>query len=206
MEKITSRRPLKSRQTTWAKSLSKMMAEAGISPNMISFMSMVFALLSFLAALKGSALGAIFAAVFIQLRLICNLMDGMVAVEFGKKSKTGDMWNDVPDRFADVIIILGVGYLIKDRPFAMELAWLNGALAVFTAYIRVLGASLNLPHYFLGPMAKPQRMALATIIFLGEAYLGSGSLAFYGLIIMLVGQIVTCFRRLSKIKNALETR
>ncbi|WP_408095935.1 CDP-alcohol phosphatidyltransferase family protein [Peredibacter sp. HCB2-198] len=203
MEKQTARRPLKSRQTAWAKALSRMIAQAGISPNMISFMSMVFAALSLGSALLGHP---IFAALFIQMRLICNLMDGMVAVEFGKKSKTGDLWNDVPDRFADVAIILGAGYLSQQYPFAVELAWANGTLAVMTAYLRVLGASLASPHYYIGPMAKPHRMAILTAAFIGEAIYPGGTLLYGALIIMLVGQVITCVRRLNRIAVDLENK
>lgn len=206
MEKTTARRPLKSRQTAWAKNLSRVIAHAGISPNMISFFSMVFAALSLVAAISGGRAGAILAALFIQMRLICNLMDGMVAVEFGKKSKTGDLWNDVPDRFADVVIILGAGYLSKGQPYAIELAWANGVLAVMTAYLRVLGASLKSPHYYIGPMAKPHRMAILTGAFIIEAIYPNGVVIYAALIIMVVGQVVTCFRRLSKITHDLETK
>ena len=43
------------------------------------------------------------AALCIQLRLVCNLLDGMVAVEHGKGSPSGPIWNELPDRFADVL-------------------------------------------------------------------------------------------------------
>lgn len=206
MEKTTARRPLKSRQTAWARNLSRVIANAGISPNMISFFSMVFAALSLVAAIMGGRGGAILAALFIQMRLVCNLMDGMVAVEFGKKSKTGDLWNDVPDRFADVVIILGAGYLSRNQPYAIELAWANGVLAVMTAYLRVLGASLKSPHYYIGPMAKPHRMAILTGAFIIEAIYPNGVVIYGALIIMVLGQVATCFRRLSKITNDLETK
>lgn len=210
MENTTARRPLKSRQTAWAKKLSKLIADAGISPNMISFMSMVFAACSPAAAAYavngGGRISIICAAVFIQLRLICNLMDGMVAVEFGKKSKTGDLWNDVPDRFADVAIILGAGYLAGVHPHSMDLAWANGVLAVMTAYLRVIGASLQSPHYYIGPMAKPHRMALLTVAFIAEAIYPTGIICYAALWIMLVGQVITCFRRLSKVSNDLENK
>ena len=35
------------------------------------------------------------AAGMIQLRLVCNLLDGMVAVEGGMKTKSGELYNDV---------------------------------------------------------------------------------------------------------------
>lgn len=206
MKNIPARRPLKSRQTLWASKLAKSLADSGISPNMISFMSIVFAALSMLSAFKGLWYFTILAALFIQLRLICNLMDGMVAVEFGKKSKTGDLWNDVPDRFADFLIILGAGLLARAQPYAMDLAYINGGLAILTAYLRVLGASVGSPQYFSGPMAKPQRMALLTLAFLLESYFANGIYAYMALILMLVGQALTCYRRLSLIAFDLEKK
>lgn len=46
----------------------------------------------------------ILAAVFIQCRLLCNLFDGMVAVEGGKSTPSGELFNDIPDRVADPLI------------------------------------------------------------------------------------------------------
>ena len=41
-----------------------------------------------------------------QLRLLCNMMDGLVAVEGGLKSKAGDLFNEAPDRIEDVILLV----------------------------------------------------------------------------------------------------
>ena len=35
----------------------------------------------------------------------------MVAIEGGKKSANGDLYNDMPDRFADALFIIPVGYV-----------------------------------------------------------------------------------------------
>lgn len=43
----------------------------------------------------------------IQARLICNLLDGMVAQESGVKSSLGKIMNEVPDRYSDIILLLG---------------------------------------------------------------------------------------------------
>lgn len=198
-----SRRPLKSRQTLWAQKLAQALAGRGISPNAISFLSMVFALLSFVAAFYRLP---ILAAIGIQLRLLCNLMDGMVAVEFNKKSKTGDLWNDVPDRVADVLIIMGAGIFCMDYPQGLNLGWLNGCLAVLTAYLRVLGASLASPHYFMGPMGKPHRMAILTLAYIVEAIFMKGVFIYTSLIMMALGQLITCIRRLRQIAIDLEKK
>ena len=50
------------------------------------------------------------AALFCQFRLLCNLFDGMVAIEGGKQELDGPFWNEFPDRVADILIFVGVGY------------------------------------------------------------------------------------------------
>src|SRR6266576_3410050 len=44
----------------------------------------------------------------------------------------------------------------------VEGGWLAAVLAVITAYVRALGTSAGASPYFLGPMAKPHRMAVMT--------------------------------------------
>ena len=66
--------------------------------------------------LAGSADGVlrvvllVLAALFCQLRLLCNLLDGMVAIEAGKSAGDGPFWNEFPDRVSDILIVVGLGY------------------------------------------------------------------------------------------------
>lgn len=173
-EHLASRRSLKSRDTRWARALAGWLARSGITPNAISVFSVVFAggaMACFLVAgdqtstagTLSSWLGAI---ACIQLRLLCNLMDGMVAVEGGKGSPVGAIYNDAPDRVADVLILVGAGYSGAGDPGVVKLfhvipmGWCCAVVAVWTAYLRVLGASLTGTHDFRGPMAKQHRMAV----------------------------------------------
>lgn len=41
------------------------------------------------------------------------MLDGMVAIEGGHQSKAGPIYNDVPDRFSDVIIFFCAGYTVQ---------------------------------------------------------------------------------------------
>ena len=52
------------------------------------------------------------------------------------------------------------GYAVRPFHYGALLGWSAAVLAVLTAYVRVLGASLGTTHQFIGPMAKPHRMAL----------------------------------------------
>ena len=105
------------------------------------------------------------------------MLDGLVAIEGGRKTVYGEIFNDMPDRFADVVILVGAGYSIANFSWGRELGWLAAVLAVMTAYIRLLGGSMGVQQYFLGPMAKPHRMALLTaacVFSVFENYFGLG--------------------------------
>jgi hypothetical protein len=75
-----NRRPIAARGSGWAQRLAAALARSAISPNQISVASVVFAAIG--AALLvwwPSAPGLLLCALCIQLRLVCNLLDGMVA-------------------------------------------------------------------------------------------------------------------------------
>jgi phosphatidylglycerophosphate synthase len=165
----TGRRPLKSRDLPFFKNLAAGLARVGVTPNAISFFSIVFGVLAGVA-FWGTTLAHsewslrlhwLLAAVFIQLRLVANLLDGMVAVEGRKGGPTGDLWNEAPDRISDAAIFIGAGYAWGSSP---TLGWAAALTAVFVAYVRALGASVGAGQCFLGPQAKPHRMALMTAL------------------------------------------
>ncbi|MEP2776018.1 MAG: CDP-alcohol phosphatidyltransferase family protein [Luteolibacter sp.] len=205
----SARRPLKSRASAWAGWLSGVLVRSGISANSISVCSVVFSLAAGAVLLcVGQGLlntwGFLAAAVLIQLRLICNLMDGMVAIEGGKKSAVGDLYNEVPDRIADVAILGGFGFCAIGQPWGMHLGWLAASLAVMTAYVRMQGASLTGKHDFRGPMAKPQRMALVTGTCVVAAFLPAAiDWVFWALTLMIMGEVATLYRRLAGISAIL---
>ena len=210
----TNRRPLKSRDTRWAKSAAAVLARAGISPNAISAGSVVAAAaaagamhFASTAESAGIAIACFLAAALaVQLRLLANLLDGMVAVEWNRRSPAGEVWNDLPDRIADSLILVGAG-VSAGTP---TLGWLAALLAVSTAYVRVLGGACGLPQSFAGPMAKPHRMAALTAALVAAAVevhfgFGARSLAI-ALSVIILGEIVTIVRRTLAILRALESR
>ena len=210
------RRPIKTRNAGWAKKIAVFLKEIGLTPNVISIMSVVFALLAgaaffsiqFLDATYLKSLSFVLAAVLIQLRLLCNLFDGMVAVEGNLKSNSGEIYNDFPDRLSDMFIIVGVGYSITYYPWGYLLGWVAGYLAILTAYTRVLGHSSGAKQYFLGPMAKPHRMALITaaaLIASVELFFTEKNLSILiALMLLILGGIITVIRRLRSIVGELE--
>jgi phosphatidylglycerophosphate synthase len=211
------RRELATRQAGWAIALARWLAGRGVRPNAVSVAGVGFATLSALAfALtadldrEARAAVLIAAAAGIQLRLLCNLLDGMLAVEQGLKSRTGDIYNEVPDRLADIVILLGAGYAVRDLPNGVTLGWAAALAAVLTAYIRVFGGSIGTVQHFVGPMAKQHRMftlTVATLAAVGEALTGAPARAIrIGLAIIVAGSIVTAIRRTRRIFVEVKTR
>jgi phosphatidylglycerophosphate synthase len=202
-----ARRPLASRSTRWAGFLSTAAVRAGLSADGISILSLVFAgagaagLLT-LAAPWNLAAGA----AGVQLRLLCNLLDGMVAIEGGRKSRLGVLYNEVPDRVADSLFLVALGYAIG-IPW---LGWLGALAAAVTAYIRVLGGTFGLAQDFRGPLAKQHRMAVMTagcLLGIGE-FLWRGSMLVVEAAawIIAIGAIVTCGTRIHAIARQLRAR
>jgi phosphatidylglycerophosphate synthase len=207
------RRPIATRNAGWAQSLARWLANSRVTPNQISIASMVA------AAVAGAAFWAsgytsgiahitllLLAAAFCQARLICNLLDGMVAMEGGKREASGPFWNEFPDRVADILILAGAGLGIGHPALGFAAA----TMAVFTAYVRELGRATGAPSDFSGPMAKPHRMAVMT----GAAILATvepllpqtpGTILMAALWVVTIGAILTVLRRAVRLVGWLKT-
>jgi phosphatidylglycerophosphate synthase len=146
-------------------------------------------------------------ALMVQGRLLCNLLDGMVAIEGGKKTKSGEIFNELPDRIADPIILIGAGYCLGANPL---LGWAAGVLALLTAYVRALGVAAGASQQFCGPMAKPHRMAVITIAAVAQAVLIWTRVTFplisWALAVICVGCVITIIRRTARIIAELEAK
>lgn len=213
MAQDSDRRPLASRDTGWARGIARRLSASGITPNQISMASMAMAAVAGAAFwLAGSAVSGprtallLAAALFCQLRLLCNLFDGMVAIEGGKQEADGPFWNEFPDRVADILILTGIGYGIG----LPALGWAAAAFAVLTAYTRELGRNCGLPADFSGPMAKQHRMATITaaalLSLLEPLWRGRGEVLEIALWLIAVGAAVTAFRRAANIVRGLRAR
>lgn len=213
MAQSDDRRPLASRDTSWARAVARRLSASGITPNQISMASMAMAAVAgaafWLAGSTASGSRAallLVAALFCQFRLLCNLFDGMVAIEGGKQAADGPFWNEFPDRVADILILTGVGYGIG----APTLGWAAAAFAVLTAYTRELGRNCGLAADFSGPMAKQHRMATITaaalLSLLEPLWRGQDEVLLIALGLIAVGAAVTALRRAANIVRALRAR
>jgi len=216
---MTNRRKVAARKITVFQQLAKLLIKAGLRPNHISIASAIFAMLaglalafSFQAERKLQIFLYSLAIIGIQARLVCNLVDGLMAVEGKLQTASGELFNDVPDRISDVVILIGAGCAARTLSLEMiYLGWTAALLAVLTAYVRTLGAAMTGRHDFSGPMAKQHRMFLVTLGCVG-AVAESFSLWSAGysmsvmLVLVIVGSFLTCLNRLYKLYDYLEKK
>jgi phosphatidylglycerophosphate synthase len=215
-EQLT-RRPIRARDTRWAAACARFLARLGCRPNQISVASAAVGAISGACLwLSGSSKPGtasvllVCGAVLVQVRLLCNLFDGMVAIEGGFKTKSGEIFNELPDRFADAFILIGAGYAAPRIDWMPVAGFVAAVLAVITAYVRSLGASAGASQQFCGPMAKQQRMFLVTLasvatavlVWFGEAFPIIG----WTLVVISAGCVFTIFRRTARIIGELERK
>lgn len=146
--------------------LADAVTRTGLSANAVSVTSVGFAAAGAAAtALTAGADGVgerclwLAGGVCIQLRALCNLLDGMVAERRGTASAVGTLYNEVPDRLSDVAMFVGLGA----AGGAWALGWATACAAVLVAYVRAQAAAAGAGQDYGGPMAKPLRMHLVAL-------------------------------------------
>ena len=208
-----NRRPISSRNHSWAQRLAVRLTKMNVSANCISLASLVFAFVGFIAlwlsadvSLRWQPTLYVGAALCCQLRLLCNLMDGMVAMESSVQMPIGALWNEIPDRFSDILFFVGLGFAANNMTLALVLA----VLAVLLSYVREFGHGVDGTMDFVGPMAKPHRMALTTFALLlasvvavlpafATSNITSSDVLSLGIWLMVFGCLVTLIRRIKRL-------
>jgi phosphatidylglycerophosphate synthase len=202
---VTDRRPIAARRVGVFNRLATALAAAGVSANAISIIGMLAAIAAgLLLAFVHAWWTYLLVAAFVQLRLLANLLDGMVAIAANRASALGELFNEVPDRVSDSAVLIGLGFAAGASPMLGAVA---AVLAVMTAYVRTVGKAAGLPSDFRGPMAKQHRMAVVTAWAIVAAIVPSISvewhLPLWALGVIVVGSLLTCLRRLVGIAGQL---
>jgi phosphatidylglycerophosphate synthase len=215
-ETAIDRRPIATRNRKWAQGATAWLAKRNVSPNAISVAGMFACIIAGIALALTSVADYrilwLIAAAGAQLRLTANMLDGMVAIASGRTSKTGEIYNEVPDRISDAAVFVGAGFAWGGN---VTLGYIATILAIFTAYTRAAGKIAGAPNEFCGPMAKQHRMLVITLICLYSAITPRSwqmvtfndwqiGLMTVGLALIVVGCVITVIRRVSRIARALK--
>ena len=227
-EATGDRRPIATRKLRVSQACARALATRHVPANAISVAGMICgaAAGACLVATSFAGDGAggwgvrilfLAAAGGIQLRLLANMLDGMVAIASGTASALGELYNEIPDRVSDTLILAGAGYALGGDP---ALGWAAALVAMFVTYIRALGKGMGVPGLFQGPMSKSHRMFTLTVtcVYLGAAPGGwqpmwrpAGRALPVGIVsaalaLIIVGGLVTAGRRLMPIVRACKER
>jgi len=186
---IGDRRPLASRGWKTSERIARWLARRGITPNAISIAGMLCGIAAGIMFFETSRVSHpwifwLSGAVLVQLRLLANLYDGMVAVLRQIASPVGELFNDVPGFVATIF-------------------------AIFLAYLRAEGKVAGAHQEFCGPMAKQQRMATVTLVAIACAIVPGATdwqVPMFALWLIIAGCIVTAIRRLQRISATLRHR
>lgn len=212
------RRPIKSRSWTIFANIATAIANSGVSANAISASSILIALIGTSLMIASvhieqafiTTICLVLAAVMVQLRLIGNLLDGMVAERSNSNSVIGRIYNEAPDRVSDILFILGFGYIAHTH-LAFAFGAIAACMAVLTAYVRMLAHEVGTRQPFLGPMAKPHRMVILIVSLFLLAFLPDhlaeqwwGPSQSWGIVelalwLIILGCLITSWRRLRRI-------
>lgn len=129
----------------------------------------------------------------VLVRLLLNLMDGLVAREIGLASAWGEVKNEFGDRVADTAIFLGLGF---GGYAEVRLAALALALILCVSYLGLLGKAVGGSRVYRGVFGKGDRMISLALFTLYPLF--SGNLTSYNwyLALAVVAATVTIIQRL----------
>ena len=182
--------------------IARAMANAGISPNAVSILSLLFAALS--GALyyysTDSPVMVLAAGILVALNSFMDAMDGLMARYLGVASAKGDFLDHVIDRYSDVFIICGIF-------FGGHVQWQIGVVTIvgvlLTSYLGTQAQALHLGRYYGGVIGRADRLVLIMLsslvyfFYSAEVY-GFTSLGWMILIIG-IGSHITAFQRMRHI-------
>jgi len=106
--------------------------------------------------------------VWLFVRMALNAIDGMLAREFGQKSKLGGYLNELCDVVSDAALLLPFAFV---APFTAWTVFLVIFLAVLSEYAGVMGPLVGASRRYDGPLGKSDR---ALVIGALGAWIGLG--------------------------------
>lgn len=206
-----SRRPVAMRSSQMLQQLARWLATRGVSANAVSLLSIGCALVAAFAlvgyGLHGGILPLLTAAIFIFARGICNLLDGLIAIENDRRSPVGAFFNEAPDRISDTLLFTALG-------LAWDWSWMGlsaglslSLLCLATAYVRALGKTLTGEDDFRGPLAKPHRVGVLIVgLLVGSLLPSHWPFLAVTLVILFLGTLLTIATRTCHLLNTLKAR
>ena len=137
-------------------------ARLGLTPNAVSALAFV------VAAVAGGAfyfaqsdpLLYLAGAVLVFLNGLLDILDGALARELGTASKAGDLLDHVLDRYADIVIIVGLAGGVGD--WRLGVAAVTGVL--MTSYLGTQAQAVGIDRVYGGLLGRADRLVLVGLV------------------------------------------
>jgi CDP-diacylglycerol--glycerol-3-phosphate 3-phosphatidyltransferase len=142
--------------------LAGWLARRDVAPDLITAAGIVPALLggACLAVAAWHPLALLAVPFLAAGRLVANLLDGMVAREFGASRPLGEIWNEMADRLGDVLFIGGLAFCpAVDSRLALAAA----VMPLLASYVGLAAKAAGGRRGYGGIMSKPGRMGVLAV-------------------------------------------
>ena len=178
----------------------------GLSPNGVSVIAFLLAVAAggVYAVAPGEPLLYLLGAVLVFLNGWLDLVDGALAREMETASSAGDLLDHVLDRYADIVIIVGLAAGIAR--WALGIAAVTGVL--MTSYLGTQAQAVGLDRVYGGLLGRADRLALVGVVTgvaaIVRSTLAGLSLVGWLLVVFAVVGHVTAFQRFSHAMRGLD--
>ncbi|MEF8784735.1 MAG: CDP-alcohol phosphatidyltransferase family protein [Haloarculaceae archaeon] len=137
-------------------------ARVGLTPNGVSTLAFVVAAVAggafYLA--RSDPLLYLAGALLVFLNGLLDLLDGALARELGTASKGGDLLDHVLDRYADIVIIVGLAGGVGS--WALGIAAVTGVL--MTSYLGTQAQAVGINRVYGGLLGRADRLVLVGLV------------------------------------------
>jgi len=147
---------LKPRFQNLLRPIAARLAAAGITANQVTLAAAILSIVVGLVLCLPEVPRALFLLLplWLFLRMALNAIDGMLAREFGQKSRLGGYLNELCDVVSDAALLLPFAFV---APFAAWAVFLVIFLAALSEYAGVMGPLVGASRRYDGPLGKSDR-------------------------------------------------
>jgi len=176
--------------------LAEWLVARHVSADLLTVLALVAATLAGACLAVSDAIPALLIAVpaLAALRLVLNLLDGQVARGGGTARPMGEVWNELGDRIADVLMIGALAFVAAVGPL---LAGSAAVAALLASYVGITSRAVGAPRQYGGVMSKPGRMIVLAVAAPLALVLAAGWPLTLAAIVIAVGALITLAQRLA---------
>ncbi|WP_456465708.1 CDP-alcohol phosphatidyltransferase family protein [Persephonella sp.] len=163
----------------------KLLNRVGITPNILTFLGVVFVGIASFFIYKGEFIKG---GVILLLGNLCDALDGILARKFNLNSKFGAFFDSLTDRISDFLPIISLGLYFRENEYILMLSAFAVLFSFLVSYARARAEGLGI-NCNVGIMERTERSAVLILSLLTN-------LPVAGLVIITAGAAITTIQRI----------